>query len=186
MLPRGDADLRRPASSSSPLARRTRSVQEGIPTPVCMRPRRGRHRQAVALGRTASLPWPLGLDTRSRKSTMTLTSGVPEVALAHAHNIDTVRSNPAVALTNPREALLANMYGVPHGMRAQDSACGGAVVRRGQGRPRRPIRAGILAASGEKSSRANRREDKTEEDKKSLTKRAPEFPLALRARTTPS
>ena len=30
----------------------------------------------------------------------------------------------------------------------RDSAFGGAVVRRGHGRPRRPIRAGILAASG--------------------------------------
>ena len=70
-----------------------------------------------------------------------------------------------------------------HGMRAHDSAFGGAVVRRGQSRPRRPIRAGILAASGDKSSRANRRKDRKEEDKKPLTKLAPEFPLDLRAKT---
>ena len=34
------------------------------------------------------------------------------MALGHAYNIYSVRSNPPIAITNPREALLRNMYGV--------------------------------------------------------------------------
>ena len=63
----------------------------------------------------ASLPvWPGPLDTPSRTSRMTSTSGVLEVALAQAHDLKIADSSRAPATEpNPRQGQVRNMYGVP-------------------------------------------------------------------------